>query len=72
MDEAHVRVELQIWREEDASGAWRCRVVGPGLLQSVRLADHVALNAYIAGQIDTLVACYPLGRVFAAGGPEGC
>ena len=31
-------------------------MVGPGLLQSVRLEDHVALSAYIAGQIDMLVA----------------
>ncbi len=55
MNESQGRVELQIWREDGASGAWCCRVVAPGVLQSVRLDDHVALSSYVAGQVDMFI-----------------
>jgi hypothetical protein len=51
-------VELQIWREE--SGVWRCRVLTPAGVHTVRLDDQAALNAYIAGQIDVFVKEYEL------------
>ena len=51
-------VELHIWREE--SGAWRCRVLTPAGVHTVRLDDQVALNAYIASQIDVFVREYEL------------
>jgi hypothetical protein len=51
-------VELRIWREE--SGAWRCRVLTPVGIHTVRLDDQAALSAYIAGQIDAFVRQYEL------------
>jgi hypothetical protein len=51
-------VELRIWREE--GGAWRCRVLTPTGVHTVRLDDQVALSAYIAGQIDVFVREYEL------------
>ena len=51
-------VELHIWREE--SGVWRCRVLTPAGVHTVRLDDQAALNAYIAGQIDVFVREYEL------------
>jgi hypothetical protein len=51
-------VELRIWREE--SGAWRCRVLTPAGVHTVRLDDQSALNAYIAGQIDIFIREYEL------------
>jgi hypothetical protein len=51
-------VELRIWREE--GGAWRCRVLTPTGVHTVRLDDQAALSAYIAGQIDVFVKEYEL------------
>jgi len=51
-------VELRIWRED--GGEWRCRVLTPGGVYTVRLDDQAALNAYIAGQIDMFVREYEL------------
>jgi hypothetical protein len=51
-------VELRIWREE--SGTWRCRVLTPSGIHTVRLDDQAALSAYIAGQIDVFVREYEL------------
>jgi hypothetical protein len=51
-------VELRIWREE--GGAWRCRVLTPDGMHTVRLDDQAALSAYIAGQIDVFVREYEL------------
>ncbi len=51
-------VELRIWREE--SGTWRCRVLTPDGIHTVRLDDQAALSAYIAGQIEVFVKEYEL------------
>jgi hypothetical protein len=51
-------VELRIWREE--SGTWRCRVLTPVGIHTVRLDDQAALSAYIASQIDAFVREYEL------------
>jgi hypothetical protein len=51
-------VELRIWREE--SGTWRCRVLTPDGIHTVRLDDQAALSAYIAGQIEVFVREYEL------------
>jgi hypothetical protein len=51
-------VELHIWREEN--GSWRCRVMSPAGVHTVRLDDQAALSTYIAGQIDMFVKEYEL------------
>jgi hypothetical protein len=58
MEQLLSSVELSIWREE--GGAWRCRVLTPAGLHTVRLDDQAALNAYIADQIDGFIETYEL------------
>jgi hypothetical protein len=60
MNQPGERVELQIWREEGEDGVWRCRVLTPGALHTVRLDNDAALSAYVAGQIDLLIERYKL------------
>jgi hypothetical protein len=54
----HDGVELRIWRDE--RGTWRCRVLTPNGVHTVRLDDQAALSAYIANQIDVFVREYEL------------
>ena len=58
-------VELRIWRED--GGAWRCRVLTPDGVHTVRLDDQAALSAYIAGQIDIFVREHELQVQTACG-----
>lgn len=56
INERPVRLELQIWQEENDQGGWRCRVVAPDALYTVRLNDYTALSAYVTQQIELLLA----------------
>ena len=62
MDEYQEHIELHIWREAGAGDVWRCRVVAPGTLHTVRLDSHADVSAYVASQIDMLIEGYKLNR----------
>jgi hypothetical protein len=55
MDQYVKAVELRIWREAGTDGRWRCRVIAPDALHTVRLDDYQALSAYVASQINIFI-----------------
>lgn len=63
MDQYVKAVELRIWREAGADGRWRCRVIAPDTLHTVRLDDEQALSAYVASQINTFIESHVGGEL---------
>jgi len=55
MSQQIMHIELQVWREEDEEGNWRCRIIMPDALQSARLDSPHALAAFVARHLELML-----------------
>lgn len=56
MSQQIMHIELQVWREEDVEGSWRCRIIMPDALQSARFDSPHALAAFVALHLELMLA----------------
>ena len=56
MSQQIMHIELQVWREEDEEGSWRCRIIMPDALQSARLDNPHALAAFVARHLELMLS----------------